>query len=107
MGDEEPNSLIERLLDRCEEALKRSDWETVRSLATDVLQIEPNNIDALAFLAAADPAASPTLPVPTMNGGSVDGASSVGGRRPGTGRATERAIEADREERDPRSGLLN
>ncbi len=46
---------IDRLLDQCEEAISKQDWETARGLAGSVLRMDAANRDALAYLAAADP----------------------------------------------------
>jgi tetratricopeptide (TPR) repeat protein len=45
---------IERLLDEAEQAVSQLNWEIVRARAEAVLAFEPNNGDALAFLAAAE-----------------------------------------------------
>ena len=69
---------VERLLDEAEEAVARLDWETVRDRARAVVAFDPENSDALAFMAAAErglgdeapperapgPAVSPTSPSP-------------------------------------------
>ncbi len=44
---------IERLLDQIEEAADQQDWERERVLAEEVLALDPDNKDALTFLAAA------------------------------------------------------
>ncbi len=44
---------VVRLLEELEEAVISRKWETVREKCNDVLALEPNNVDAQAFLAAA------------------------------------------------------
>ncbi len=62
---------IERFLDAAEEAASRFDWDSVRENAHAVLRLDPENADALTYLAAADrdiAAASPAsgAPQPTL-----------------------------------------
>jgi predicted ATPase/class 3 adenylate cyclase len=45
---------IDRLLDETEAALAQRDWARVRTVASDVLRLDPDNADAQEFLAAAD-----------------------------------------------------
>jgi len=45
---------VDRLLDEVEEAITNEDWPTVSSRAKTVLAIDPDNVDALAYRAAAD-----------------------------------------------------
>ncbi len=45
---------IERLLDEAEEAISRFDWESLLQRAQAVLAMDPENRDALAFLATAE-----------------------------------------------------
>ena len=45
---------IEILLDEADEAVADSDWPVVRDRAQNVLRLDPENSDALSFLAAAD-----------------------------------------------------
>lgn len=45
---------IDRLLDQIEEAADQRDWSAVHQLAEDVLRLEPENADALTYLAAAE-----------------------------------------------------
>ena len=56
MATERIQRRIERLLDQVEEAADQGDWETVRSLAQQVLALDPENADAPAFQAAGDKA---------------------------------------------------
>ena len=44
----------ERLLDQIEEAMDQLDWESVREYARAVLRLDPENNDALYYLAAAE-----------------------------------------------------
>ena len=44
---------IERLLDQVEEAADNQDWDKERTLAEEVLSLDPDNIDAQTFLTAA------------------------------------------------------
>ena len=44
---------VVRLLGELEEAVISREWETVRDTSRDVLALEPDNVDAQAFLAAA------------------------------------------------------
>ena len=52
MATERIQRLIYRLLDQAEEAVVSLDWRTVGDRARAVLAFEPNDLDALAFLAA-------------------------------------------------------
>ena len=45
---------IERLLDTLEEAADQRDWARVRLLAEDVLVVDPTNVDAQTYIAAAE-----------------------------------------------------
>ena len=45
---------IERLLDEADQAITKEDWSTVASRARAVLRIDPENNDALSYLAVAD-----------------------------------------------------
>ncbi len=45
---------IDRLLDQAEEAMDQLNWDSVRDCAQAVLGLDPQNIDALAFLASVD-----------------------------------------------------
>ncbi|MCI0879594.1 MAG: protein kinase, partial [Chloroflexi bacterium] len=45
---------IDRLLDEAEEAITNEDWSTVGSRARAVLRLDPENTDALSYLAAAE-----------------------------------------------------
>ena len=54
MPSERVQRQIDRLLDETEAALVKHDWTRVRTLAADVLRLDPDNADAREFLAAAD-----------------------------------------------------
>ena len=54
MATERIQRRIERLLDQIEEAMDRLDWASVRDHAQALLRLNPENIDALTYLAAAD-----------------------------------------------------
>ena len=56
MATERIQRRIERLLDQIEEAMERLDWESVRSSAQAVLALDAENLEAAAFLGAADQA---------------------------------------------------
>ena len=70
MASERIQRRIERLLDQAEEAMDRLDWESVRDVAKVVLGLDPDNNDALAFLASVqqvletepDPTSSQSIP---------------------------------------------
>ena len=53
MASERIQRRIERLLDQIEEAADNQDWNGERTLAEEVLSLDPDNIDAQTFLAAA------------------------------------------------------
>ena len=54
MASERAQRQIDRLLNEAEEAITSQDWNTVGDRARSVLRLDPENIDALAYLAAAD-----------------------------------------------------
>ena len=54
MASERIQRRIEQLLDEADEAVARSDWAVVRDRAQNVLRLDPDNADAVAFLAAAE-----------------------------------------------------
>ena len=62
---------VARLLDEVDDAMTRLDWEQVRERAQAVLSLDPDNVDATAFLAAADRA----LDGPLIHPASQPGAS--------------------------------
>ena len=54
MTSERAQRRIERLLDEADQAADREDWAVVRATAGNILAFDPENRDALAYLAAAD-----------------------------------------------------
>jgi len=54
MASERIQRTIERLLDEAEDAISRSDWAAVRDRAQNVLALDHENRDALAFLEASE-----------------------------------------------------
>ena len=54
MASERIQRRIETLLDWADEAVANSDWAVVRDRAQNVLRLDPDNQDALSYLAAAD-----------------------------------------------------
>ena len=72
MASERIQRRIDILLDEADQAVAQTDWTVVRDRAQNVLALDPNNGDAITFLAAADRAladdTSPplgVLPTPT------------------------------------------
>ena len=82
MASERIQRRIDRLLNQLDEAEAQGDWESVRALARDVLGIDPENIEAVAYLESSDrrldavpvtagaqpdaaPPSTPTTPVAT------------------------------------------
>jgi tetratricopeptide (TPR) repeat protein len=66
MASERLKRQVDRLLDEAEDAVSQLNWATVRSRAQAVLAFDPENRDALAFLAAAEralggPSGGPTV----------------------------------------------
>ncbi len=66
MASERIQRRVERLLDQIEEAMERLDWESVRSSALAVLALDADNLEASAFLGAADQATNASTPQPTF-----------------------------------------
>jgi len=64
MASERVQRRIERLLDQAEEAMDRLDWESVRDVAKVVLGLDPENSDALVFLASVEQVLEDETPVP-------------------------------------------
>lgn len=61
---------IDRFLDDAEAAMARFDWDAVRDNARGVLRLDPDNPDALAFLAAASrEPVEPLSPLPPGQAG--------------------------------------
>ena len=54
MASERIQRRIDRLLDQAEEAMDQLNWDSVRDCAQAVLGLDPQNNDALAFLASVD-----------------------------------------------------
>ena len=54
MASERIQRRIDRLLDQIEEAMDQLDWHSVRTFAQAVLRLDPENNDALGYLAAAE-----------------------------------------------------
>jgi tetratricopeptide (TPR) repeat protein len=78
MTSERIQRQIDRLLDEAEDAITREDWPAVAARARAALRLDPENADALAYLAAAEgpgeaapaaphpaPVATPATPQPT------------------------------------------
>ena len=53
MANERVQRRIDILLDEADGAFAQRDWETVRQRAQDALALDPQNQDAITFLAAA------------------------------------------------------
>ena len=64
MASERIQRRIESLLDEADQVVSQFDWEAVRQRAEAVLRLDPQNSDALSYLAAAnrDPEGSHPLP---------------------------------------------
>ena len=54
MASERAQRHIDHLLDEAEEAITSQDWNTVGYRARSILRLDPENSDALAYLAAVD-----------------------------------------------------
>ena len=54
MASERVQRQIDRLLDEAEAAIATSDWATVGDRARNVLRLDPDNSDALSYLAASE-----------------------------------------------------
>ena len=54
MASERIQRRIDILLDEADEAIARSDWPTVRDRAQNVIALDHENLDALAFIEAAE-----------------------------------------------------
>ena len=54
MASERIQRRLERLLNQLDEAEAQGDWESVRALARDVLGIDPENVEAVAYLESSD-----------------------------------------------------
>ncbi len=53
MASERIQRRLERLLDQIDEAESQGNWESVRDLAQDVLEIDADNTEAAAYLRSA------------------------------------------------------
>ncbi len=67
MASERTQRRIDSLLDEAEEAIAQLDWQVVRSRAQAVTALDPANLDAINYLAAAERAlgATPDSASPT------------------------------------------
>jgi len=65
MASERLQRQIDRLLDEAEEAISGFDWDALLQRAQAVLAMDPENRDAIAFLATAERALATTAPTPT------------------------------------------
>ena len=65
MASERLQRQIERLLDEAEEAISRFDWDALLQRAQAALAMDPENTDALAFLATAERALAISSPAST------------------------------------------
>lgn len=54
MASERLQRRIQRLLDQIDEAEAQEKWESVRNLAQDVLEADPDNPEAIAYLGSAE-----------------------------------------------------
>ena len=61
MASERLSRHIERLLDEADEALTQRRWDVVQERAQDILSIDPENSEGVAFLAAAERALSSSV----------------------------------------------
>ena len=73
---------IEILLDEADEAVSLSDWAVVRDRAQNVLRLDPENHDALAYLAAADRDAGSSQPRAQISAAPRPISASVAGEHP-------------------------
>ena len=85
---------IDRLLDQIEEAADQRDWQAVHQLAQDVLRLEPENADALTYLAAAerDPGSPVTSPTAISPGQTETAAEEIRPSPPATHDAERRQL---------------
>ena len=65
MASERLSRQIDRLLDEAEEAISRFDWDALLQRAQAVLAMDPENRDALAFLATAERALATANAIPS------------------------------------------
>ena len=72
MASERLQRRLERLLDQAEEAMDRSDWESVRDHAKVALGLDPNNTDAIALLASVEQVLATESTVPSSESTGVE-----------------------------------
>jgi len=72
MPSERMQRQIDRLLDEAEEAIASQDWPAVGERARSVLRLDPENADAIAFLAAAERDPSPDTSLNTAQAPAAD-----------------------------------
>jgi tetratricopeptide (TPR) repeat protein len=65
MPSERVQRRIDRLLDAAEQAMDQRDWARAETLARDVLNLDPDNADALTFLSALERGRTSVEPAPT------------------------------------------
>ena len=64
MASERIQRRLERLLDQIDEAEANENWESVRDLALDVLEVDNGNTEANAYLRAAERRVGSATPIP-------------------------------------------
>ena len=64
MASDRVQRQLDRLLDEVDEAMTQLDWEQVRDRSQAVLALDPENEDALRFLAASERALGTSAPSP-------------------------------------------
>ena len=74
MPSERVQRRIEERLDRADVAIDSDDWSTVRELAQDVLDLDPENVDAAGLLTMAERRLGESLPDGHMTRGGGSGA---------------------------------
>ena len=67
MASERIQRRIDRLLDQIEEAADQRDWENVRALAMEVVSLDPDNVEAPAFLKAAETGLAGAISTPSAS----------------------------------------
>ncbi len=73
MASERVRRRLERLLDQIDEAESQENWDLVRNLARDILEIDPGNDEATAYLNAAERRLSAIQPAPANQSDSESG----------------------------------
>ena len=66
MASERIQRRISILLDEADEAFAQRDWDVVQQRAQDTLALDPENQDALTFVAAAERALGTSVPPPNI-----------------------------------------